>query len=106
VTAENAEVVGGSRRDRGGEGRDVGVGLEELGGGRRGRRVEKLDRMRRDCGRAVVEGLSCLAREIIMLGVEKTTASVVPVRRENGDVVLLSSEVAWSGSGGVNGVGV
>jgi hypothetical protein len=41
-----------------------------------------------------------------MLGVEKTTASVVPVRREKGDVVLLSSEVAWSGSGGVIGVGV
>jgi hypothetical protein len=61
VTADNAEVVGGSRRGRGGEGRDVGVGLKELGGGRRGRRVQKLDRMRRDCGRAVVERavLSC-----------------------------------------------
>jgi hypothetical protein len=60
VPAENVEAVGESRRGRGGGGSVVvvGMGSAEFGGNRRGRRVDKLGRIRRDCGSAVEEGAS------------------------------------------------
>jgi hypothetical protein len=52
MTAKNVEAVGERRRGRGGEGNGVGVGMAELRGVRR---VDKLGRIRCDCGRVVVE---------------------------------------------------
>jgi hypothetical protein len=63
VPAKNVEAIGESRRGRGGGVSVVvvGVGLAEFCEYRRGRRIDKLGRIRRDCGIVVVErvGRSC-----------------------------------------------